>query len=251
MNKLIKSMLTSLLLLTSLGGYANELADAKKAVKLLQQQSDVEFAYQRLSEFGDSTMTERYRPLPDSHGWTLVTENGEKPSSQRLVEYQQMKHDEWQSAKEPQEGEEQQSVKLSLSDMIQTETLAYAGTQKWQEQTVRAYTFTPYLDKFSEHEDKLQGYLYLAPESTTLKGVSIRLKESFSPAMSVSLDDFEMVIELMPIERGERTFFVPRRTEEQVAGSYLFFKDFGNHTVRTYTDYSVLDAASVSRVSAN
>lgn len=226
---------------------------AKSAIQQLKTQSAVEFAYQRHSDFGERTMRERYRPLPDSHGWTLLSENDEKPSAQRLTEYQQMKYDEWQSGKRTQDTEEQdqQSINLSLSDMIQANTLVYVGEQEWRQQQVLAYTFTPYLDKFSGHDDKLQGNLYLSPDSHSPAGLSIKLKESFSPAMSVTLENFEMQIELMPITDKGTTFYVPKQTEEKMAGSYLYFKAFSNHTIREYTDYSVLDTASVSRVSAN
>ena len=231
----------------------NAIEQAKSAIQQLQQQDAVEFAYQRHSDFGDRTMLERYRPLPDSHGWTLVSENGEKPSTQRLSEYQQMKSDEWYSGQQSQdtEDQDQQSIKLSLSDMIQVDTLEFVGEQQWQQQTVLAYTFTPELDKFSDHDDKLQGNLYLNSSNQAPAGLSITLKQSFSPAMSVTLENFAMQIELMAIEGDEKTYYVPKQTEEKMAGSYLYFKDFSNQTVRKYSAYSVLAADAVRRVRAN
>lgn len=254
--KLIQSMLIAApLMISPLAGLTNEtgVADAKAAVQRLAQQDDVAFAYQRLSDYGERTMQERYRPLPDSHGWTLVSENGQKPDTQRLAEYQQMKNDEWQSGQHNQDTEEQdqQSVRLSLSDLVQADTLAFVGQQNWRNMPVRAFSFTPYLDKFSEHDDKLQGHLYLAADSGQIKGIAIDLKESFSPAMSVTLDSFAMSIELMPITHQQNIYYVPQTTEQSMSGSYLYFKDFSNSTRRTYSDYSVVDAESVKRVSAN
>lgn len=226
-----------------------ELADAKQAVAQLQQQKGLQLAYERLSQFGERTLLERYQADTDDHGWQLLAENGQAPSEQRLREYAQMKHDEWQSGQQPDDEEQgdQQSVKLSLSDLIQPETLAYAGEQQWQGEPVAAFTFTPQLDKFSEHNDKLQGFLYLdADNSRQIKGLTVGLKEEFSPAMSVTLERFQLTIELMPLQQGQHTYFVPHRTEEQMAGSYLYFKDFNNHTVRTYRDYSVLEKPALS-----
>ena len=220
-------------------------ADAREAVMMLKKQQDVAFAYQRFSNFGDRSMLERYQPQADDHGWTLLAENGDAPSSQRTSEYQQMKRDEWYSGQQnvDTEAEDQQSIKLSLSELIQVDSINYQGARQWQGESVRAYTFTPMLDKFSEHSENLQGHLYLAPDKAHLQGIAISLKEEFSPAMSVTLEAFDMRIELMALQQGDRTFFVPKQTEEKMSGSYLFFKDFGSHTVREYSDYSVLSSA--------
>ncbi|MGM0525531.1 MAG: hypothetical protein ACQEQ8_04985 [Pseudomonadota bacterium] len=214
-----------------------QVEDARRALDQLQQQKAVEFGYQRFSKFDDRTMLEQHQPQVEDQRWQLLQENAETPSVHRLDEYRRMKQDEERASEST--DKEQQSVKLSLTTLVQKQTLEYLEQRQWQDQTLRAFSFEPDLEKFSEHNDKLQGHLYLAVDSNQLKGLSITLKESFSPAMSVSLEQFKLQIELMQIEHQGKTYTVPQRTEEQLAGSYLYFKDFEDYTVREYSDYQV------------
>ncbi|RUO77431.1 hypothetical protein [Idiomarina seosinensis] len=231
------SAAVSCLLISFVATADTQIEDAKEALNQLRQQQAVEFGYERHSRFDDRTMLELHQPQVKEQPWQLLQENAETPSAHRLDEYRRMKRDE-EAASETTD-EEQQSVKLSLTTLVQEQTLQYLDQRQWQGQTLRAYSFEPNLEKFSEHNDKLQGHLYLSVDSEQLKGLSITLQESFSPAMSVKLERFKLQIELMQIEREGKTYTVPQRTEEQVAGSYLYFKDFDDYTVREYSDYQV------------
>ncbi|WP_404402743.1 hypothetical protein LG288_05265 [Idiomarina seosinensis] len=219
---------------------------AQRALQKLQQQQTVEFGYKRRSDFGERTVVEQFDPRQQPP-WILLKENKQQPSAQRREEYSRMKQDELYGGEiaGANQGErkenEQQSIKVSLQTLVQSETLQPLQKQQWQGQSVRTFGFDPDLDKFSDHNDKLQGYLYLDSNDDRLVGLEITLKESFSPAMSVSLSRYHMEIQLQTISHGQQRYTVPQRTTEEMTGEYLYFIDFSEQTLREYYDYQVLE----------
>lgn len=219
---------------------------ALRALQQLEQRQGVQLGYKRRSDFGERSMVEQFDPRQQPP-WILLQENQQTPSAQRRKEYSIMKQDELYGGEiagenqGEQEDSKQQSIKVSLQNLVQTETLEYLSQQDWNEQRVRTYRFDPALDKFSEHNDKLQGYLYLAATEDRLVGLEITLKESFSPAMSVSLSRYHMQIELQTISHQQQHYTVPLSTREEMTGQYLYFIDFSEQTLRQYYDYQVVE----------
>lgn len=247
--------LSVLLCTSSVAAASDDGADietaARAALQQLAQQQDSEFSYQRRSQMGDNSKLERFQSqAAEGEQWQLLSENGQSPSAARLREYRQMRLDEAQTA-EQQDDDQQQGVKLSLSNLVQQDTLSYQQPTQWRNMKVQQLNFVPQLDKFSEHNEKLQGHLYMSQDGQQLEGIQITLKESFSPATSVTLENFQLIIELTTVHGDQgQSLIVPEQTEEIVAGSYLFFKDFNNHTVRYYSDYQLASTPAEDNSSA-
>ncbi|WP_131382163.1 hypothetical protein [Idiomarina baltica] len=241
-HKLFVLLLTLVpLLATAQTSDANQ--DAKEAqiiktIEDLRAQRGVEFNYHRESKVGDTTRVEEYLGAnEDGYRWQLVSENQQAPSKERLEEYRQMRVTE-AKARAQEEGPSQ-----SLADLIIIDSLEFIGESVENGQSVWQFSFKPKLDDFSEFADEIEARITYLPKTDLLQRIALKNKNEFSPATSVTVEDFSMEIEF---QRFADAYTVPVSMKQNAQGSYLFFKDFHDQTSRTYSDYSLVPSADES-----
>ncbi|NQZ03973.1 hypothetical protein [Idiomarina sp.] len=209
-----------------------------KTIEDLRAQRGVEFNYHRESKVGDTTRVEEYLGAnEDGYRWQLISENQQAPSKERLEEYRQMRVTE-AKARAQEEGPSQ-----SLADLIIIDSLEFIGESVENGQSVWQFSFKPKLDDFSEFADEIEARITYLPKTDLLQRIALKNKNEFSPATSVTVEDFSMEIEF---RRFADAYTVPVSMKQNAQGSYLFFKDFHDQTSRTYSDYSLVPSADES-----
>ena len=104
------------------------------------------------------------------------------------------------------------------SPTIIIDSLEFIGESVENGQSVWQFSFKPKLDDFSEFADEIEARITYLPKTDLLQRIALKNKNEFSPATSVTVEDFSMEIEF---QRFADAYTVPVSMKQNAQGPFL------------------------------
>jgi hypothetical protein len=152
----------------------------------------------------------------------LRTVNGEVPSEQRLLAFRE------QEKKRLDDAQVQEKT-LKYSYMVDAATLRLV-TEVGSRATL---SFSPAIQAFESDRENLAGSVVLNMETGILEKISMNNTGELSPAFSVSIDAWEMVLSFAT----KRGALLPAQMTTSITGTYGFVKGFDSVSVIEFSEY--------------
>ena len=242
---------------------ADELTDYKQKIKtslntLKQTNKARTWAYTRTTTSGHGdkkeTTIEQFNPnnKPLKY-WTLISDNGKKPSDNEQDDYQNKQYEKFQQAEEVKKEAKEDQQEQNLIDMIDFDSLKLVK----QTETQVHFDFIPNLNKMGEDSKKqLKGLLLFNRQTQHVEILDIQNIADLSPALSVTIKKFAMKFELKAIKQTAevhgslsntpppipkvkvtRYALLPNKISINIYGKAAVFSTIDQKTTETYSDY--------------
>ncbi len=154
----------------------------------------------------------------------LLSINGSEPTEAERADFR---------AAEQARIEEEADNEQGFQALIDVSTLNLLEvSESWAE-----YAFIPRIRKLEKAQDALRGTLRLNRQSRVIETIRIFNVESFSPAISVSLENFLLRFDFA-MQEGINLLTV---TENQAQGKVAFVKSFDSSTRIAFSDYRAIE----------
>lgn len=150
----------------------------------------------------------------------LITVNGRAPDSERLAEFRKS---------EVSRIDELNPDAAGYGYLVDIATLQLikAGGD------VAEFSFLPRIDAMDDARDRLRGTLSLNLETQQIEEIQIANTQKLSPAFSVLLDTYRLILKFHP-EQGE---VLLHKIDSRAVGSVGFLKSFENVVAVSFRDY--------------
>lgn len=193
--------------------------NALAAVENNTDSNKVTWKYRQKTVSDDEIMIEHFDgEKPEAEQWTLISENGQTPDAKRVKEYL--------TDRQSTEKDENQH-ELKFADMVELSSLDLVS----EDENEYIYKFTP---NIKELESKaLIGKLHLSKISKQVNQLIITNTSDLSPAFSVSLNKFELILSFHLFDGLNMPIF----TSTSVKGTVAIFKSIESDQKVTYSDY--------------
>jgi hypothetical protein len=152
----------------------------------------------------------------------LRTVNGEVPSAKRLLAFRKQE-------KKRLEDAQVQKETLKYSYLVDAATLRLV-TEVGSRATL---SFSPAIQAFESDRENLAGSVVLNMETGILEKISMNNTGELSPAFSVSIDAWEMVLSFAT----KRGALLPAQMTTSITGTYGFVKGFDSVSVIEFSEY--------------
>lgn len=182
----------------------------------------------------NESITKLYNPSQtENAGWRLLLVNGRSPSKEQLFTFNK------ENATEKQEGNQEDNnneKSVGLSEIINMDTLSLLT--KTDDKLI--FSFTPIMDDLDDNN--LKGQLVTDKSVENIIQLRVSNTEALSPAFSVSIDKFELLM-LFSAIKGSKAY-LPVSVTTKVIGTIAVFKSINEHEEKLYSQYQQISVST-------
>ncbi|MCF7886543.1 MAG: hypothetical protein K9M80_08610 [Candidatus Marinimicrobia bacterium] len=199
----------------------------EKVFNKMEADTVFKYAYHKKTIGPEDTILESYNPeLPIDNRWNLISVNGKEPEQERIEQYQKRKE---QIAEV--NGNSRQ-LRFTNEDMKDFQLINDSNG-------ILTYIFQFAPDENDKVAEHLQGEIKIDKKIDVIKRIKMYNKAPFSPAFSVKIDTFSMVIEYQQMKATGACKI--SQVQTKVKGKAFVFKKIETDVEEEYFNYVLVE----------